>query len=198
MDGDLLQDPAPVIEAELSQDEKLLWSGKPRRGIRLRPIDAFLVPFSIVWAGFAVFWETMALSMLWAAGGEDAPSAFRLVFPLFGIPFVLMGLYLLVGRFWLDAARRARTYYGVTSRRVIIVSGILGRKVKSLNLRTITDLSLAEKSDGSGTITFGATFHPFAAFSSVGWPGMGETTPSFEMVENAKHVFELIAKAQQE
>jgi hypothetical protein len=55
--------PVPVIEQELSSGERLIWSGQPRCGIRLRGADAFVIPFSILWCGFAIFWEVMALTI---------------------------------------------------------------------------------------------------------------------------------------
>ena len=38
--------PDSVLSAELGPGERLVWSGKPRGGIRLRAQDAFLIPFS--------------------------------------------------------------------------------------------------------------------------------------------------------
>jgi hypothetical protein len=73
-------------------------------------------------------------------------------FALWGIPFVAVGLHFIVGRFFVDAQQRANTFYGVTNQRVIIVSGILNSKVKSLNLRTLSDLTRDERSNGKGSI----------------------------------------------
>lgn len=48
------------LQPELLPDEKLLWSGKPAGGIKLRAGDALLIPFSIFWFGFAIFGEFTA------------------------------------------------------------------------------------------------------------------------------------------
>jgi len=177
---------ADIVGAELSSHEKLLWSGRPRLGLILRGVDAFLIPFSLLWGGFAIFWETSVL----AAG---AP----VFFALWGIPFVLLGLYLIFGRFLVDARQRARTYYGVTSERVIIISGVFGRRVKSLNLDTLTDLSLTERASGAGVITFGSVPPWYWWHASGSWPGMAQhAVPTFELAEEARHIYELIRSAQ--
>jgi Bacterial PH domain len=130
-----------VIEQQLSSGERLIWSGQPRGGIRLRASDAFVIPFSILWCGFAIVWEAMALM---ARAKRDGPTA--VVFPLFGVPFVIIGLYFVFGRFIVDARLRRATSYGLTNERVIIVSGLFGRRTKSLVLRTLSDISLTEPS----------------------------------------------------
>lgn len=119
-------------------------------------------------------------------------------------------------RFIVDARRREHTCYGLTDRRAIIVTGLferelrpslatatalaagLGRrKVKSLDLRTLTDVSMNEHADGSGTITFGPE-NQLSYLAGSGWPGTGggAVTPSFELLENVKSVYELIRGAQ--
>src|ERR1700750_2217056 len=117
-----------AIKQELSLQEQLLWSGRPRKGFALRPSDALTIPFSLMWGGFAIFWEVMVIK-------SDAPIFMK----LWGVPFVLVGLYMIAGRFLFDALQRDKTAYGVTGERVIIISELFGRKVKSLNLRTLTD-----------------------------------------------------------
>ena len=173
------------IERELSSGERLLWSGQPRRGMRLRSSDAFLIPLSLLWCGFAIYWEVSAIAM-------GAP----LFFTLWGIPFVLIGLYIVFGRFIVDARMRERTFYGVTSERIIIVSGLFSRQTKSLPLRTLSDISLTQRADGSGTITLGPV-HPMAQRLPAGWPGIGQyAAPAFDLIDGAKQVYELIRQTQ--
>jgi len=89
-----------IFRAELSTGERILWSGQPRQGIVFRNFDIFLIPFSLAWGGFIAIWELFAV-------GAGAPSFFA----CFGIPFVLVGLYFIFGRFIVDAQRRKKTYY---------------------------------------------------------------------------------------
>ena len=179
-----------AVDAEISQRldarESLLWSGRPRQGLVLRASDAFLIPFSLMWGGFSIFWEVSVLS-------TDAPGFMA----VWGIPFVLMGLYLIFGRFFVDAAVRSRTSYGLTNQRVIIASGLFGRSMTSLPLRTLDGVSLREKADGRGTVMFGQP-SPYGQWSEdVQWPGMGRMKrPCFEMIEQAKRVHDQVLEAQ--
>jgi hypothetical protein len=182
----LSEPPDQRLSRQMGSGERLLWSGKPRQGVFLRPADAYLIPFSLMWGGFAIFWEYSVLS-----------SKGSLFFGVWGIPFVLIGVYLIVGRFFADARQRARTYYGLSNQRVIIVSGLFTEGVKSLQLRTLSDVSLSERSDGTGTITFGPTTP--LSFGGPSWPGSGRyAPPSFDSIAGAREVFDRVRAAQKE
>jgi hypothetical protein len=75
--------PDALLSAELGQGERLLWSGKPRGGMRLRAQDAFLIRFSLMWCGFAIFWE-VGVSM-----HSDPLFGPGLFLRLWGLPFVI-------------------------------------------------------------------------------------------------------------
>ena len=176
-----------VIREDLRRDERLLWSGGPPQGMRLHAADAFLIPFSLLWGGFAIFWETTAVT-------HGAP----LFFMVWGIPFVIVGLYLIVGRFWVDAWQRARTCYALSDQRIVIVSGIFSRNTRSLNVRTLSDVALSKRKNGSGIISFGPASAMYASRGIAGWPGMGQyARPRFELDDNAEEVYEMILAAQQ-
>ncbi len=181
-----------VVAASLDADERLLWAGQPRQGVRLRAQDALQIPFSLLWGGFALFWEYQALTI-----AAKAPGPTAVVFPLFGLPFVLIGLYLIFGRFFVDARSRARTFYGVTNERVLIISGLFAAQTKSLPLRSLGELTLTQHADGSGTLSFGSA--PLRAFAhpAGSWPGADRSLPpSFDMIARVKDVYDIIRTAQ--
>ena len=178
------------LQAILGKSEHLIWSGRPKQGLMLRPSDAYLIPFSLLWGGFALFWESTAIL-------SGAPFFFM----LWGIPFVMMGLYITVGRFFADAYMRQKTYYGLTKERVIIVSGLFQQSVKTLPLNTLADVTLSKRADGRGTITFGSgsAYAGFPAwFGSASWPNSRRPAPpAFEAIPDAPMVYEYIRDAQQ-
>ena len=134
-----VREPLPIPSGETVR-----WMGEPPTGLIWRSSDWFLVPFSLMWGGFALFWESMVIS-----GG--AP----LVMILFGLPFVCIGLYLIAGRFFWDANVRARTRYAVTDRAAyIVVDGFRGA-VRRFAGSVLDDVGIERKDDGSGTLRFG-------------------------------------------
>lgn len=177
-----------VLDTQLAPGEILLWSGEPRKGLFLRPSDLYVIPFSLLWGGFAIFWN-------FGVWSSNAPMFFR----IWGIPFLVVGLYIIVGRFFVDAWQRSKTYYGVTNERIIIVSGVFSKNVKSLNLKTLTDISISERNDFSGTVTFGPSDQ--ASSWSANFPfSTGRRNeivyPAFDSIPDAKRVYDIVRNAQ--
>jgi len=152
------------IKSELAQhldpQEKLIWAGKPRGGFRFQLFDIFLIPFGAIFFGFSIFWIIMAAQT-------------SIFFALFGIPFVLVGFFLLFGRFIYDKRKRETTTYGLTQERILIKSGRSKFKVQSLSISYLPDMDVVETSDGRGTISFGNKF-PFMQSAQIlsSFPGM--------------------------
>lgn len=145
-----------------------------------------MIPFSLMWGGFAMFWEFSVVT-------SGAP-----LFAMFwGIPFVLVGLYIIFGRFFVDMEQRSRTYYALTNERVIIVSGLFNQSVKTLKLRQLTEINITNRSNNKGTITFG-TSHPMSWMYISGFPSKYPVAPSFEMIDNARMVYQKIQHMQRE
>jgi len=108
----------------LDADEKLIWHGAPATGLRFSGAGLVLSFFGIFFLGFSVFWITMAFGM---GGG----SGMARVFPLFGVPFVLIGLWLVAGHWFFDAYKRKRARYALTNKRALIARTLFGRRMES-------------------------------------------------------------------
>jgi hypothetical protein len=95
------QDSLLAIQPELTSGESLLWAGQPNSGVIFHKEDLFLIPFSLLWGGFAIFWEG-AVAGYWGSSGTRSGHAW--VFGMiWGIPFVLIGQYMIWGRFLYSA-----------------------------------------------------------------------------------------------
>ena len=176
------------IQRELSSGEKLLWSGRPRQGLRLNLSDLLVIPFSLVWCGFAIFWETTVIK-------GHGP----LLLKLWGIPFVVAGLYLVFGRFFVDVLTRARTYYGVTNQRLVIVTDSFSRRVQTLPWQSLPKATLIQRGD-SGIIKFGPQI-PFGLSRSgnfTGLPGSGAFPfPALVLSDHVREAHAAITLAQE-
>lgn len=175
------------MAGELLPGERKLWEGQPSTGLILRPVEALLIPFSLLWGGFAIFWNVS----VWSLPSADA----ALPFKLFGLPFLVAGLYLIVGRFWLDARLRSRLRYVVTDRRILILKdGKAGSK--SVDIKRLPALEFDERSDGTGTIRFGSS--DWLSGRNFGiWQPTFDQTPQFIRILNARQVYELIQRQAQ-
>ncbi|NWF36643.1 hypothetical protein [Mariprofundus sp. KV] len=176
-----MYDHKTVIAAELTKDEQLLWSAQPKQGFLLHPSDLFLVPFSLLWGGFSIFWEYQVIS-------GDAP----LLMALFGLPFVFIGLYMIAGRFYYDIRLRQKTFYGITDQRIIILSGIRTKQSRFIAISDIENLQKFEDRNGSGSIILGFEEITSAYQSQMLFPGQRETTPRLNNLTNAGEPFAII------
>lgn len=96
----------------IMDDEYILWEGAPEKGVSLTSRDIVLLPFSVIWLGFALFWEYLAVT-----------TSGSLLMMVWGLPFIGVGLYLLFGRFLQTLYLRDKTFYIITNKKLIIRSG---------------------------------------------------------------------------
>ena len=119
----------------LDADEKLLWQGSPGTGVRFTGADVVVSLFGCVFLGFALFWTFMAATI----GGEtDMPMDW--VFPLFGLPFIAVGAFLVFGRLFWNAHQRRHTRYALTDRRAIVARSAWSRSLKSYPIDADTQI----------------------------------------------------------
>jgi hypothetical protein len=167
--------------------EQIVWEGKPDVRTFMFRGWWYLVPFSLLWGGFAIFWEASAI-----AGG--APPFFL----IWGIPFVLIGLYMIFGHFYVAAREAENTTYAITDRRVLILGGAFRSSLVELDLDRLPGVQLDEGRDGRGTITFSS----MGGFTRVppGWPtfGMYRTPPALQAISDVRGVFDKLQQVRTE
>ncbi len=142
--SDLLSPSMPQEMTPLLGNEEFVWTGKPKQGLMFRSSDWFAIPASLILLG-------TALKPYWEARGRTMHPTEMVGLTILAV----LGLYLLVGRFFIDAYVRRDMVYGLTSHRALIIGGLFGRKVLSIDLRTLQQTALTQRRDGLGTITFG-------------------------------------------
>ena len=163
--------------------ERLLWSGQPQQGLLLSSKDMFLIPFSLMWGGFAIFWNAMV--WLLPTDGDSGDGA-GLFFKLWGLPFLAAGLYLIAGRFIHDAHIRKKLFYAVTNQRVLTLRG---SKIISLDIHRLPRLELSEHRDGTGTLAFEASATmSMGAMNGLNWwlPSIGASSQFFRIRDPRK------------
>ena len=139
-------------QSELESGESLSWAGTAdpgRSALGALPVAFFGIPF----AGFALFWMSQAFRAT-AIMNKSAHNAFTsgfAIFPLFGIPFLFIGLAIVLAPFRVFLKAKS-TVYAVTNRRVMVITGSKSRSVKSYTPADIASVEHRERPDGSGDI----------------------------------------------
>jgi len=192
-----------AIQPELFSGETIYWSGQPNPRVIFHKEDVFLIPFSLLWGGFAIFWEAGATGF-WGTGARHAPFFFM----LWGVPFVVLGQYLIWGRFFYDAWLKRRTHYAVTNRRVIVLQNGYRKKVVSAYLDSLPAVSKDGPDGSPGTLSFMPVAGMFSSFfggSSADTPRRGSRSfqawnamsigafPIFRDIDDLDSVYRLVS-----
>jgi hypothetical protein len=136
-----------IAQRELDAGERLLWSGSPNPWSHIRKgLPLFI--FSIPWTAFALFWT-------YGAAGFKVPDFTEPFdfFPLFGVPFILIGIGMMSSPLYYYFTAK-RTLYALTTKRAMIIKYGTRKYVKSYTDEDIRNIERKEKADGSGDIVF--------------------------------------------
>ncbi len=173
---------------QLLDDEHVLWEGSPPRGWHLYARDRELIPFSLAWGGFFI----VGNAAVWTRGGDW-------VLRFWFFPFLLIGLYVLVGRFVVDAWVRRRQRYVVTNRRILILRHGWGGGIRSVDLDWMPFVKMTEHADGSGDLRFAPPRTGKGKWGRVHerdlWAPALSPTPQFLGVPDVAATLDLIRRA---
>lgn len=175
---------------DLYNDEKILWVDRPKDVRVFTFSDIFHIPFSIIIFIISFMWEFLAIF------GRAEKGSIEVVFPFLGIPFILVGLYLLFGRFILKFWKNSHTYYAITDKRILILTRMCRKHLKATNLNSITSINKSVNSRGSGNISFGDPSLYSRLYANTGLDFLGEfqgnNVLSFYGIKDIEKVYQLI------
>lgn len=122
----------------LQPDEVVLWHGQPGPG--KLPIRARIpMLFALSWLGISLLWEVLVIVL---AGFPMA---------LFGIPFVLIGLFVLFGAIKHIGQLKGRIAYAITDQRLLVQEG---NRIRTFTPEMLPPMQIRMNRDGTGSIFF--------------------------------------------
>lgn len=153
----MVQEIETRIRLELDSGERLLWSGKPRRGFMFHPASLLLVimilfVFALV-GGLILINNTLHFVKIIEHLTSGASAKVFFTYLISGF-FIFLGLIALWGFVFYPLERR-KTAYALTDRRAIIISGLLRQKVRNFDLKLMNFTALTQRVKGKATIIFG-------------------------------------------
>ena len=147
--------PLAVMKREMRPGEKLIWADRPVDIGAFRRAKYGVALFGVPFLAFALFWTAAASGLLFGDGGTG--SAFDLIFPMFGLPFIAVGLSLVFSPIWAGFKGR-RTLYALSDQRALMTETGVRRSVKSWPLDEIDEVSRTDTSGGNGDVIFAKTW----------------------------------------
>ncbi len=136
------QTPDSIFRKYLRGGEEIIWSGQPVSGKLPTRQTLPVAFFGLFFLGFSIFWMVMAVGH---AGGY---------FALFGVPFVLIGAYIVFGRLGKGTKFQDNTFYALTSERLLICSTQNGETLNEMSLNKIPFIQINKNLDNTGTLIF--------------------------------------------
>ena len=143
------------IKKCILQDEELLWSGRPVKQIKLLPAEKFNMMFGAFWTAFSTLWIIMGF----VSPGDTTQNSFFMskVFPFFGIPFLIVGIHMLLIAPLIAKCRRKNIEYALTSERILILYSGKKNRLKTFRYEEISNLNFGCDENDVGVLTFNAT-----------------------------------------
>lgn len=161
-----------IFDNYLMQDEIILWQGKYNKGGGITSFaGAYNALFSIFWIAFSVFWTISAFM----AGG---------LFGIFGIPFILIGVYLIKSSFG-----GHKNSYAITNMRVMTYDS---KNFMSDMLCNVINISFSQGKNYIGNVNFDIAGKQYIRNRNN---LNGLVQKGFYGVENPQEVFNILNQA---
>ncbi|MCA2013863.1 hypothetical protein [Pararhodobacter sp. CCB-MM2] len=183
-------------EGLLEDGETILWQGQPATGVIWRDLISLETVIGAFFTVFSGGWVIGTGVMVGSFGAADPFAYLFLLFPLAGTLFLAIGLYLLVGRLFMDSYQRGKTWYTLTNRAAFIATETFGRRrLQRCGIEQMRGFDLVDQHPG--TIWFG-----YSAIRSSNGNGRVVATRTgrlgFRQIPNPREVWTLMAPHRRE
>jgi hypothetical protein len=185
---DYAGEPIPGLPAELPEGEKLLWQGSP--GWRSLAIRAFHVRKVAIYFAVLMVWR-------FASSKMDGVGTFEALSHAGGlVPVALVGICIIL---LLAYAYARMTIYSITSKRVMIRSGVAMPITVNLPFKRIDGAGLKLHGDGTGDIPLKLSKDDRIAIMAI-WPNIrpwkvAQPEPMLRSLPDAGGVADILAAA---
>jgi len=139
------QDLKERVDRELQAGERISWIDMPNP-VFFTPRSKSMFIFAIPWTLFAVFW-------ICGAAGFTTPDFDEVssLFPLFGLPFLFIGIGMLLSPLF-AYYKSLKTVYAITNQRALTFEGGWSETVRSYPPSKLLNVYRKEKRDGTGDV----------------------------------------------
>ena len=152
-----------AVRNELREGEELWYAGTPAAKYLARKMWPVAL-FGLFFGGFAAFWIAGAAWGAWFGGGSGKPAGgtgpFSL-FPLFGLPFLAIGVGMIASPFWVGR-KAARTACCVTNQRAMQIHCGRSIKVQSWSPADLMEITKTLHADGRGDVLFSERYESYS------------------------------------
>lgn len=179
-------------EGLLAEGEEILWQGRPDDKVLWSDLVHLHTAFGLFFTLFSLFWMAMAWKMGNVTPGGGVFSGLSL-FPLFGLPFLAIGLYTLIGRIFFDSVRRRGTFYTLTSRAAYVATQIKGKR--ELKRYSLLDDVRPRLEDGDPGSVFFSTVTTVYHGRKRGMVSNVSTPIGFRRIPEARKVYLMMSEA---
>ena len=140
--------PSSKIQPYLSFGESILWCGTPTERVRFRVRDNPTFLFGIPFLAFALFWTVTA-----ASASSDG-GAIGFIFPLFGLPFIFVGVFMVFVSPYRTLRNRNNAVYAITDKKVYILYDNASQRLVSYEFSQLSNITVEITGDNIGNIKF--------------------------------------------
>jgi hypothetical protein len=137
---------------------------------------------------FMLFWAGIPTATI-VNGAADG--GFRFFF----LPFLLIGAYMLVGRFYVDLWLRSHSNYVPTNRRALILKNDGESGIRSIKLAAISEVRLSRHRHGRSTLVFSSGGGWLSGMRQPSLAGLIQYEPGFVLIDDVARVYELAQRA---